>query len=101
MDGIPFKILVHGPVAPLLEWLSMRSGWKLQQELRDGVKALFEHSEQEAIATELRRMITDGLNVIEFSRQERRLEEAFVDLLRDGRAMKTAKTETPVGEKTL
>jgi ABC-2 type transport system ATP-binding protein len=38
-------------------------------------------TDETVIASVLKRMITDGLPVTDFHREERRLEDAFIDLL--------------------
>jgi ABC-2 type transport system ATP-binding protein len=76
-------ITVDGPVAPLSEWLVLRPGWKLAEERRDGVRAEFASADPAQLAGELRRLITDNIAVTDFHRQDRRLEEAFVEMLRD------------------
>jgi ABC-2 type transport system ATP-binding protein len=83
--GAVFEIEIHGPVPPLLEWLAVRPGWKLVEQMRDGVRAGFANAAPEAVSAELRRMSAD-LPIVEFRRQERRLEEAFVEMLRNGNA---------------
>ena len=84
-------IVVDGPVPPLLEWLAVRPGWKLVEERRDGVRAAFASAEPAALAAELRRLVADGVAVTDFHREERRLEEAFVEMLREPPVLK--KTE--------
>lgn len=76
-------IVVEGPAAPLLEWLAVRPGWKLISERRDGARAAFASAEPAALAAELRRLVADGVVVTDFHREERRLEEAFVEMLRE------------------
>lgn len=93
VDGTLLEIKVDGPVAPLLEWLSVRPGWKLAEQLRDGARASFEREDSAAISAELRRMIVDGLAVAEFKRVERRLEEAFVEMLRPNSQKPSAPTQ--------
>jgi ABC-2 type transport system ATP-binding protein len=83
VEGVVFAITVHGPTDTLVQWLAVRPGWKLVEEQRDGARALFAQSDHAAIAEELKHMIADGVCVIEFERIERRLEEAFVDLLKN------------------
>jgi ABC-2 type transport system ATP-binding protein len=78
-----FEITVHGGVDTLVNWLAVRPGWKLVDTLRDGVRAEFTQSDPAVIATEVRRLAAD-VQLLEFHRQERRLEEAFVDMLREG-----------------
>lgn len=83
--ALVFDIRVDGLPAGLLAWLAVRPGWKLVEERRDGARAEFAATEPAAVAAELRRMIADSIPVIEFRRAEQRLEDAFVNLLRDGR----------------
>ena len=83
--GPVFEITIHGPVSALTEWLAMRPGWRLVEKRGDGARAEFHFGEPEPVAAELRRLAAE-LPVLEFYRQERRLEDAFVDILRDGHA---------------
>ncbi len=77
------NITVHGDVAPLLAWLAVRPGWKLVEERRDGARAEFAGASTESLAAELRRLVVDGVPVVDFHREMRRLEEAFVEMLRE------------------
>ena len=81
-------IIVDGPALPLLEWLVVRPGWKLVEERRDGARAAFASAEPAALAAELRRLVADGVAVTDFHREERRLEEAFVEMLREPPVLK-------------
>jgi ABC-2 type transport system ATP-binding protein len=78
-------ITVTGPVAPLVEWLTLRGNWKLVEERKTGVRAEFTSAEPAALGAELRRLVVDGIAVTDFHREERRLEEAFVEMLREPR----------------
>jgi ABC-2 type transport system ATP-binding protein len=80
-------ITVDGPTAPLLEWLVLRQDWKLVEERRHGVRAGFGNAEPAALAAELRRLVQDGIAVTDFHREDRKLEEAFVEMLRDPSAV--------------
>lgn len=82
-------IAVEGPVAPLLEWLSVRPGWRLVSERNHGVRAEFSGGDEtQRLAAELKRLISDGLVISDFHREERRLEEAFVEMLREPPVLK-------------
>ncbi len=83
--GPVFEITVHGPAAALTAWLEMRPGWRLVESRRDGARAEFNDGAPEAVAAEVRRLAAD-LPLLGFQREERRLEEAFVDILRTGLA---------------
>lgn len=75
-------ISVIGDPAPLLDWLSLRPGIKLLDKRRDGARLELTAGDDEALATLLKQMITDGLPLTEFHRVERKLEDAFVDMVR-------------------
>jgi ABC-2 type transport system ATP-binding protein len=81
--GFAVEIRVHGEPAPLLSWLAVRPGWKVVEERRDGVRAAFANSDPAVLAAELRRLTADGVAVTDFHREQRRLEEAFVEMLRE------------------
>jgi ABC-2 type transport system ATP-binding protein len=94
-SAIVFEITVHGGVETLGNWLAVRPGWKLVETLRDGVRAEFAQTDAALIAAEVRRLAAD-VQLVEFRRQERRLEEAFVDMLRQGVRPLVAPSITPV-----
>ena len=71
-----------GDPSPLLDWLSLRPGIKLLDKRRDGARLELTAGDDEALANLLKQMITDGLPLTEFHRVERKLEDAFVDMVR-------------------
>jgi ABC-2 type transport system ATP-binding protein len=87
--GPVFEITIQGPVAALTGWLEMRPGWRVQDTRRDGARAEFHLGDPESVSGELRRLAND-LPLMEFYRQERRLEDAFVEILRDGHVRRPA-----------
>ena len=80
-DGI-IDVQVAGSPDALLQWITMHPGMKLVEATRLGARVRFDSAEPAEIATSLRQMITDGVPVVEFHREERRLEDAFVDMLK-------------------
>jgi len=98
-DGVAscsVDIQVTGSEAPLLEWLSMHPGWQIVSQGRSGARATFQSSDRETLAAQLRQMIQDGIAVADFHRQERRLEEVFVDVLKNKGAAPTQPSPLPV-----
>ena len=79
--GVLVDIQVNGPVAPLLEWIPLNAGLKLVNETLHGARVVFEDDDKELIAIQLKKMINDGIPVIDFHREKRKLEDAFVDIL--------------------
>jgi ABC-2 type transport system ATP-binding protein len=75
-------ISLTGDPAHLLDWLSLRPGIKLLDKRRDGARLELTAGDDEALANLLKQMITDGLPLTEFHRVERKLEDAFVDMVR-------------------
>jgi ABC-2 type transport system ATP-binding protein len=55
------------------------------EERRDGARLACEGSDPAFLADGLRRIVAAGIPVIEFRREQRRLEEAFVDMVKDRR----------------
>ena len=83
-SGYAFEIRTAGDnTASLEEWLAPRRGWNVRHVQQQKVVAAFVSCEPEAVAAELRQLCLD-LPVIDFHRSERRLEEAFVDILIHG-----------------
>jgi ABC-2 type transport system ATP-binding protein len=75
------EVQVVGEVEPLLSWVSLNPGIELMEARKHGARLSLDAAEPEIIARTLRKMITDGLPVVDFHREGRRLEEAFVDML--------------------
>lgn len=80
-SGYVFEIRTAGDsTSPLEQWLALHQGWNVRSVQQQKVVATFVSCEPEAVAAELRQLCHD-LPVIDFHRSERRLEEAFVDIL--------------------
>ena len=80
--GLPVVVAVAGDPAPLEEWVESRPGWKLLERRRDGAKLECPAADADGLARELARLVEAGIRVAEFRREERRLEEAFVDMVK-------------------
>ena len=76
-------VAVLGEVAQLTEWVSMRPGWKVLEQGREGARLELASAATEELAAQLKQMVSDGLPVIGFNRVERKLEDAFVDMVRN------------------
>lgn len=81
-EGWTYDIRIAGDVQPLELWITMQPGWTLVETNSEGVVARFAPGEREALAVELGKLASQ-FRVYEFRRLERRLEDAFVDILRD------------------
>lgn len=79
------QVTVAGDPRPLAEWAETNPGWSVLEERRDGARLACEGSDPALLADGLRRIVASGIPVIEFRREQRRLEEAFVDMVKDRR----------------
>ena len=65
----------------LQEWADLAPHVSFLDSAKSGGRIEIDSTEDEIIATVLRRMITDGLSVTGFHREERKLEDAFIEIL--------------------
>jgi ABC-2 type transport system ATP-binding protein len=79
-------VTVAGDPAAVGEWAETNRGWKLLEERRDGARLEAAGSDPAILADGLRKMVTAGIPVVEFRREQRRLEEAFVEMVKGRRA---------------
>ncbi|MEM7143698.1 MAG: ABC transporter ATP-binding protein [Verrucomicrobiota bacterium] len=81
------SLLVHvdiaGDTGSLQSWAEMTPHVEFVESTKHGGQIALDSAEDDVLADTLRRMIESGLRVTEFKRIERRLEDAFVDILSD------------------
>ena len=75
-------VRVLGPAAALVEWAQCHEGWSLTEERRDGARLVLNVNDPERVAQGLRSMIQEGIHVVDFRREDRRLEDAFVEMVK-------------------
>ena len=80
--GYQYEVQVNGPREALQEWILVNPGVKFVEMTKRGVRLRFTETGDELVATTLRRMIEAGIPVIDFRREERKLEDAFVEMLK-------------------
>lgn len=78
---IDVQLAGENPTAALAEWAILQPDIELDLERKNGARLLAQASTDEATAKILRRMIEANLQVTAFARQERNLEDAFIDIL--------------------
>ena len=83
------EIEVEGVVDRLIEWAALQPGLKLVETTNRGARFDFAAKEAGDLAQLLRRAVTDGIPVSDFHRLERRLEDAFVEVLQKSNAPAT------------
>lgn len=75
------RIEVADDPGRLREWIEFHPGIELVSVERGGCRARLASPEPAGAADVLARMVKDGIAVVEFRREETRLEDAFVDVL--------------------
>ena len=77
------EIRVHGDPETLYAWIARGGhGLELTDRLKNGARVRVADAQSERLAHLLRSLVQEGLEVNAFFKTERRLEEAFVDVLR-------------------
>lgn len=71
-------IEVVGDVTTLVEWIELQPGVALVETTKNGIRITATESSPVARASLLKRLISDGFNIVEFRREERKLEDAIV-----------------------
>ncbi|MBB5038653.1 ABC transporter ATP-binding protein [Prosthecobacter dejongeii] len=74
-------VQVVGDPAKLVQWALTAPLIEVVEETKRGARLRVQSVEEGTLAGVLRRMITDGLQVTDFHREERKLEDAFIDML--------------------
>ncbi len=103
-DVVIIDVQVAGEVQKLIDWIDLNPGIELEGEIRRGARVRMElpeahhpavvedldddertqkleRGQREYVAYQLKKMIQEGVPVVDFHRQQRRLEDAFVDML--------------------
>ena len=72
---------VSGSPAALCEWALTAPWVTLDEERKNGARLRLASTDPEVIAGVLRKLVQDGIAVTDFHREERNLEDAFIDML--------------------
>ena len=79
--GIYYDVQVANDVQNLLDWLTLNPGSELIETRKRGARVRLPSTEPTDAALFLRNMVKGGLEITEFHREERNLEDAFIDIL--------------------
>lgn len=82
-----------GAQAALQEWIALNQGITFVDSTRLGARVQIEPDTPEGMHAILRKLVLDGVSVTEFRREERKLEDAFVEIL--GHRQPGAPTDPP------
>jgi len=75
-------VQVAGDPEGLRQWAELNAGVKLLEMNKRGARLAVDLDDPAALAALLKRMIGDGLAVTDFHRESRKLEDAFVDMIK-------------------
>jgi ABC-2 type transport system ATP-binding protein len=92
-DGLLYDVQVDGDPQSLADWAAMQPDLRLLEARKHGGRLRIEATDPAAAAGVLARMVRDQLRVVEFHREQRNLEDAFIDLL--GKLELEQSTSTP------
>ena len=83
-DGTSATLLitVMGDPQLLQKWVEIQPDLELLEMNRNGAKIFLKDGSESQISECLKRLVRDGVPVVDFHREERRLEDAFVDILK-------------------
>ncbi|MGF1450518.1 MAG: ABC transporter ATP-binding protein [Opitutales bacterium] len=85
--GLVVRVLLRNDPARLAQWVEQQTQMAVRETLPKGalLNLVVEDADhiEGALADLLKRMTEAGLEVFEFQREQRRLEEAFIDMLRE------------------
>jgi ABC-2 type transport system ATP-binding protein len=79
--GAVVVVRVAGDPEAVRSFALAHPGAELVDPVPQGFRVRFESAEPDFLADMLKRMIHDGIRVVDFRREERRLEDAFIDAL--------------------
>ncbi len=82
-EGVVYSVSVVSAVDSLVAFVQMCPGVELLETTKSGARVRVESLELREIAALLRRMVEAGLEVVDFRREEMRLEQAFIEKLRE------------------
>lgn len=79
---IVVDVAVFGSVELLTQWAEVNANWSIIEHKQDGARLALASEDIHVLSAGLKKMLMDGVPVIGFHREERRLEDAFVEMLR-------------------
>lgn len=82
--GVAVLVVEAAEAAAVVRWVEMNPGVVLLEATKRGARLKLDEGGDEQCAWILRKMITDGLAVTEFRREQLKLEDAFVNMLKNG-----------------
>jgi ABC-2 type transport system ATP-binding protein len=76
------EIRVAGDTTALFNWIALNPDLEITDRMKNGARVKVLNSEAPDLPAILRRLVLDGVEVSAFFKVERRIEDAFVDMLK-------------------
>ncbi|HUF61964.1 MAG TPA: ABC transporter ATP-binding protein [Verrucomicrobiales bacterium] len=80
-DRVIIQVQLAGESSRLADWAAVTPHVRYVSDLRGGGRIEVDHESPDGLAELLRRMVNAGLPVIDFHRERRRLEDAFIQIV--------------------
>lgn len=80
----------------VVRWVDMNPNVSLLETMKRGARLKLEEGGDEQVAWVLRKLVTDGIAVTEFRREQLKLEDAFVNMLKNGGAARVVAQPPPL-----
>lgn len=81
IGGLLYDVQIEGDPQSLADWCVLQPQLELIEARKHGGRIRIQSTESTAAADTLSRMVRDGLRISEFHREQRNLEDAFIDIL--------------------
>ncbi len=78
---VVYDVVVAGEPGRFFEWATLEARVKLGLERTNGGRITIDSQDDEVVQGVLRRMVEAGVPVVDFHREVRKLEDAFIDIL--------------------
>lgn len=83
--AVVVRVIVAEDPAHLVEWAELTPGCRVTEVKRDGARLEFDNGDNTTLTAALKGIVNNGIPVVEFRREQRLLEEAFVEMVKGER----------------
>ena len=81
LGGVLYDVQIDGNPQAVSDWCVLQQSVEFLESRKQGGRIRIETDDPSKAADVLARMVKDGLRVVEFHREQRNLEDAFIDIL--------------------
>jgi ABC-2 type transport system ATP-binding protein len=81
LGGVLYDVQVDGSAQAVSDWCVLQPNVEFLESRKHGGRIRIDTEDPAKAADILARMVKDGLRIVEFHREQRNLEDAFIDIL--------------------